>query len=251
MYELDREKFGAFVAQLRREKGCTQKELARQLLVSDKAVSKWETGTTIPDTALLMPLAELLGVTVTELLSARRIEPRQSLETAEVDGIVKSALSYAGQSGARAWSSAGEWRLLYILALLTGGCVALYMYLQGLLSPDTWVSLALSAIFGAYFCFFIRLRLPAWYDDNRISGVRDGAFRMNVPGLYFNNRNWPYIIRTGRIWSLSNLALYPPFSLACTLAAPELWSWAERYVMLAFVLGGLFIPMYITGKRHQ
>lgn len=44
MYELDKKKFGAFVARLRREKGWTQRELAERLYISDKAVSKWETG---------------------------------------------------------------------------------------------------------------------------------------------------------------------------------------------------------------
>ena len=44
MFTIDKQAFGAFVAQLRREKGLTQKELARELYVSDKAVSKWETG---------------------------------------------------------------------------------------------------------------------------------------------------------------------------------------------------------------
>ena len=44
MYELNKERFGAFVAQLRKEKGLTQKELAGRLFVSNKAVSKWETG---------------------------------------------------------------------------------------------------------------------------------------------------------------------------------------------------------------
>ena len=44
MYEIDREKFGAFVSALRKEKGMTQRELAQQLYISDKAVSKWERG---------------------------------------------------------------------------------------------------------------------------------------------------------------------------------------------------------------
>lgn len=47
MYELDREKFGSFIAQLRKEKGYTQKELAEKLSISDKAVSKWETGVSL------------------------------------------------------------------------------------------------------------------------------------------------------------------------------------------------------------
>ena len=68
MYKLDKRKFGSFVSSLRKEKGWTQKELAQRLFVSDKAVSKWETGASIPDTALLIPLAEQLGVSVTELL---------------------------------------------------------------------------------------------------------------------------------------------------------------------------------------
>ena len=44
MHEIDKDRFGAFVDQLRREKGMTQRELADQLYVSDKAVSKWERG---------------------------------------------------------------------------------------------------------------------------------------------------------------------------------------------------------------
>lgn len=44
MFEIDKVKFGAFVAQLRKEQGMTQKELAQKLYISDKAVSKWETG---------------------------------------------------------------------------------------------------------------------------------------------------------------------------------------------------------------
>lgn len=44
MYELDKQKFGAFVAALRKEKGMTQRQLAERLYISDKAVSKWETG---------------------------------------------------------------------------------------------------------------------------------------------------------------------------------------------------------------
>lgn len=61
MYELDKRKFGSFVSSLRKEKGWTQKELAQRLFVSDKAVSKWETGASIPDTALLIPLAGAAG----------------------------------------------------------------------------------------------------------------------------------------------------------------------------------------------
>ena len=44
MYEIDKEAFGTFLSQLRKERGMTQRELAEKLFVSDKAVSKWERG---------------------------------------------------------------------------------------------------------------------------------------------------------------------------------------------------------------
>ena len=44
MYEIDKEAFGTFLVQLRKEKGMTQKDLAERIFVSDKAVSKWERG---------------------------------------------------------------------------------------------------------------------------------------------------------------------------------------------------------------
>ena len=60
---------GPAIKALRERKGLTQKQLAEQILVSDKAVSKWETGKGLPDLSLLEPLAKALGVSVAELLS--------------------------------------------------------------------------------------------------------------------------------------------------------------------------------------
>ncbi|MDO4544732.1 MAG: helix-turn-helix domain-containing protein [Bacillota bacterium] len=66
---MDYEKTGALIRALRTEKGLTQKQLADQLYISDKAVSKWERGQGCPDVSLLPQLSELLGVNLEELLS--------------------------------------------------------------------------------------------------------------------------------------------------------------------------------------
>ena len=92
MFEIDKAKFGAFVAQLRKEKGLMQKELAEQLYVSDKAVSKWERGLSIPDVAILVPLAEILGVTVTELLECRRLPKDEPMDSRQTEEIVKKVI---------------------------------------------------------------------------------------------------------------------------------------------------------------
>ena len=71
---MDAEKFGAFVAQCRREKNWTQAELAAKLQVTDKAVSRWERGRGFPDIQLLLPLANALGVSVLELMYSEKME---------------------------------------------------------------------------------------------------------------------------------------------------------------------------------
>lgn len=64
--------FGEFLYTLRKEKGMTQAELADKLGVSNKAVSKWETGDAMPETSLLLPISRIFGVSVDELLSGER-----------------------------------------------------------------------------------------------------------------------------------------------------------------------------------
>ena len=67
---------GAAIRALREKRNYTQKELAEKLSVSDKAVSKWETGRGLPDITLLEPLAATLGVSVAELLSGECVVNR-------------------------------------------------------------------------------------------------------------------------------------------------------------------------------
>lgn len=73
---MDPEKFGAFVALCRKEKNMTQLELAQELKITDKAVSRWERGKGFPDISLLVPLAEALDITVLELMNSEKREKR-------------------------------------------------------------------------------------------------------------------------------------------------------------------------------
>lgn len=77
--------FGEFLYTLRKEKGMTQAELAQTLGVTNKAVSKWETGEAMPETAQLLPISRIFGVTVDELLSGRREERQNGMGDGEID----------------------------------------------------------------------------------------------------------------------------------------------------------------------
>lgn len=246
MFKIDRQKFGAFVAARRRELGLTQRALAEGLCVSDKAVSKWETGMSLPDISLLMPLSEALNVTVTELLLGERAA--ETMPAERVEDVVRAAMDYASQAPVRAHRQRGRWLLCYALSLLVCGA-GLYLLHRANILPVQLIALPiLSAVFGAYFCLFVRLQLPAFYDAQRVTIFYDGPFRMNLPGVRFNNRNWPHIVRAARIWCCASLAAFPPLSWALNrLSAGE----AGKFILLALYLAGLFLPLYRAGKKYE
>lgn len=80
---MDQETIGKFVATCRKEKGLTQKQLAEKLDITDRAVSKWETGKSIPDAALMLDLCKILGISANELLSGERITMENYQKKAE------------------------------------------------------------------------------------------------------------------------------------------------------------------------
>lgn len=71
---MTKENLGRFIAENRKKLGMTQEELAQKLFVTNKAVSKWEKGQSFPDIALFEPLAEALGVSVSELFAGEKKE---------------------------------------------------------------------------------------------------------------------------------------------------------------------------------
>lgn len=134
---------GCFIAQLRKELGLTQKELAEKLEVTDKAISRWETGKGLPDTSLLKPLAEILGVSVGELLSGKRMDDSQI--KSQADHIILESLSYEERQ--EKWKGILRYVFLGILVALRGFFFALVLA-RFATSKDAAVSLGI----GMYLC---------------------------------------------------------------------------------------------------
>jgi len=80
---MDLKQTGQFIKELRKEKGLTQGELAEKLMVSEKTISKWECGNGFPDTTLMLPLCEALGISANELLSAKKLGEKEYKQEAE------------------------------------------------------------------------------------------------------------------------------------------------------------------------
>ncbi len=78
---------GTFIAQMRKEKGMTQKQLAEMLGTSQKSISRWENGRTMPDLSLYEPLCEALGIQVSELLYGKRMSSEERIDCSETTAL--------------------------------------------------------------------------------------------------------------------------------------------------------------------
>ena len=76
-------KIGKFIASCRKEQGMTQANLAEKLGITDRAVSKWENGKSMPDSGIMLELCELLEINVNELLSGEKIDMNNYEEKTE------------------------------------------------------------------------------------------------------------------------------------------------------------------------
>lgn len=257
MFEIDKTVFGEFLASRRKEKGYTQKDLAAKLFVSDKAVSKWERGLSMPDISLLIPLAELLDVTVTELLEGRKLENATEMDTTQVEVLVKKVLKFSEETPEQKRARQTKHFIIF------GGCTLLsvlelfaaiwYLAATGVnhLSTNLLVMELLSFIFGIYFWFFMKERLPAYYDENKINAYSDGIFRINMPGVAFNNRNWPYIVKCGRAWTAVTL-LTVPLAVLVSSTIHDFWQNNAFWMgVLVVYLLTLFLPMYVVGRKYS
>ena len=80
---MNQKEIGKFIAELRKEKNMTQQELANKLNITDRAISHWENGRSMPDAGIMLELCKALDINVNELLSAKKIMEKKYNEQAE------------------------------------------------------------------------------------------------------------------------------------------------------------------------
>lgn len=101
---MDNKSTGSFIAEKRKEQGLSQKQLAEKLSITDKAVSKWETGNGAPDISLLIPLSDILNVSVVEILNGEKIETQNNIE--QTNQIVVDVIKATKKRNSNRWIKA-------------------------------------------------------------------------------------------------------------------------------------------------
>ena len=123
---MNSQKTGQLIAQQRGALGLTQKQLASQLHISDRTVSRWERGVGFPDLSLLEPLADALGLSMIELLRGEHLPPEQQ-PTPQTEHTARDVLNSAGEM-VRKTARRFRWLLTALAALVVlAGAVCLWL----------------------------------------------------------------------------------------------------------------------------
>lgn len=134
---MEQEKIGRFIAQLRKEKGLTQKSLALKINITDKAVSKWECGYCLPDNSVMPKLCEELGITVNELLSGERLSTDDYNKKAE-----ENIMNLMDENNKTGRSN----RAHYMLNIVLGAVVIIYIIVSFAINSNVNITRFLDAV---------------------------------------------------------------------------------------------------------
>ena len=159
---MDQWKTGRFIAECRKEKNLTQMQLAEKLGITDKAISKWERGVSMPDTSIMLELCDILGISVNELLSGEKISMENNNQKNEQ--LLLDMAKEAEQKNKIIWTSMWVIMSVCIIALLACLFIAAFWIPEGpwqlvailgscmLFLPACFYALKLEVSVGAYKC---------------------------------------------------------------------------------------------------
>ncbi len=255
---MNKEQFGAFVTERRKEMNLTQRELAEMLRISDKAVSKWERGLSFPDITILEPLAEILSVSLTELVEGRIMEIEEKIDKKEVDDMLQRAMDLNNAKLEKEAEYHRFTRVCAIISIIIASMAECSVLL--FLKDVNWfvISLHLPTVlfliyfFGIYFWVVAKEKLPGYYDEKKVKEYRDGSFSMNMPGVTFNNNNWKPILKALRLWSMIVALIYPLITILMDRFIKFEGFWAFSLFIPTFgALFSCFIPLHHAAKKYE
>ena len=148
---MDQKKIGEFLKRLRKEKGLTQEQLAERFYVSSKTVSRWETGSNMPDVGTLIDLADFYDVDIWELIDGERKSEMMDKQTKDT---LKKVAAYASESEKQTYSKK--------MKIVIGISCALLVYIVMYVFVYTGRPELLTALFGigigCALIFYLRVR---------------------------------------------------------------------------------------------
>ncbi|MBR4867943.1 MAG: helix-turn-helix transcriptional regulator [Clostridia bacterium] len=161
---MDQTKVGRFIAECRKNANLTQSQVAEQLGITDKAVSKWERGLAMPDTAIMLDLCDLLGISVNELLCGEKINMENNHQKNQ-----QLLLDMAKELEAKnktIWSSMWVLMMISIITLLAGLFVAAFLIPEGVWQLVTILGVCIVFLIPCFYALKLEVSVGAYKCKN-------------------------------------------------------------------------------------
>jgi transcriptional regulator with XRE-family HTH domain len=189
---MDQIKVGAFLKDLRKEKGITQEQLAEELGVSGRTISRWETGKNMPDISLFVEIAKFFDVSIPEIITGERKSENMKEETKEV---VETMSDYAKAEKEQLIKSFRNMSIIGLIALLV------YMVLRETGVYDRNIFLQYTYGISESLIYVTVVMFPL-YTTGLLS-----KFRINRANYKFSSFPWPVMKVLGFIVAFAVAAL--------------------------------------------
>lgn len=166
---MDLQKIGAFLCQLRKEKGLNQEQLGAKLGVTNKTVSRWENGNYLPPAEMLKALSEFYGISINELLSGERLEVEEYQARAEEN--FQSALeNNAFSLNEKIKFYKKKWQKDNLMSIILAVLVSLGFYWWAVMEQEGWNAVVL---IGLFIYLLWRRNQMMIYVENHVYGMPD------------------------------------------------------------------------------
>lgn len=165
---MNQEKIGKFISMVRKGKKLTQKQLADKLGITDRAISKWENGKSMPDLSLLTPICDILDISINELLSGEYIKNKED----ELENNIVNAINYSNKKK-------NLYELGFFLFILFFGILTIIISMSVFSTPipfTTWYSVIGTYIFMIIFSCILKGLLVNHKSDKYIVVLVVGFF---------------------------------------------------------------------------
>lgn len=157
-------KIGKFIATCRKEKNLTQLQLAEKLNVTDRAVSKWENGKSMPDSSIMLKLCSVLGISVNELLNGEKINMENINQKNEQ--LLLDMAKELEKKNKTIWSS--MWAILTVsmIALFAGILIAAFLIPEGVWQTVTILTICVVFLIPCFYALKLEVSVGAYKCKN-------------------------------------------------------------------------------------
>ena len=161
---MDQIKIGKFIAARRKEANLTQLQLAEKLGLTDRAISKWETGRAIPDASVMLKLCEILGITVNDLLSGEVITIENC--TQKNEQLLLDLAKEVEQKNKTIWTSMWAIMIVSMTALIAGLLIAAFLIPEGVWQLVTILGLCVMFLIPCFYALKLEVSVGAYKCKN-------------------------------------------------------------------------------------